>query len=82
MLPSGRVAVIASMLSGVAVGGAFGLQFGWVITQLALVVVLWALIGASARPRRAAGLAAAFSFSLFATGFAGFDAGVPNGLTL
>jgi apolipoprotein N-acyltransferase len=82
MLPSGRVAVIASVLSGVAVGGAFGLPFGWLVTQLALVVVLWALIGASARPRRAAGLAAAFSFSLFAIGFAGFDAGVPDGLTL
>lgn len=80
MLPSGRVAVIASVLSGVAVGAAFGLPFGWVVTQLALVVVLWALDSACAKPSRAAGLAAAFSFSLFATGFAGFDAGVPDGL--
>jgi apolipoprotein N-acyltransferase len=82
MLPSGRVAVIASVLSGVAVGAAFGLRFGWVVTQLALVVVLWALDSAYAKPSRAAGLAAAFSFSLFATGFAGFDAGAPEGLRI
>jgi apolipoprotein N-acyltransferase len=78
MLPSGRVAVIASVLSGVAAGAAFGLQLGWVITQLAIVVVLWALIGASTRPRCAAGLAAAFSLAFFATGYLGFAAGVPE----
>ena len=76
MLPSGRAAVIASVLSGVAVGAAFGLSFGWLVTQLALVVVLWALIGASAHPRRAAGLAAAFSCAFFATGYLGFAVGV------
>jgi apolipoprotein N-acyltransferase len=78
MLPSGRVAVIASMLSGVAVGGAFGLPFGWVVTQLALVVLLWVLTGASASPRRAAGLAAAFSFCLFGVGYLGFALGAPE----
>jgi apolipoprotein N-acyltransferase len=78
MLPSGRVAVIASVLSGVAVGGAFGLPFGWLVTQFALVVVLWALTSASAFPRRAAGLAAAFSFGLFGAGYLGFALGAPE----
>jgi apolipoprotein N-acyltransferase len=77
---SGRAAVIGSVLSGISVGAAFGVPHGWIATQLALVFALWVLDSASANPRRAAGLAAVFSFSLFGAGFAGFVVGAPAAL--
>jgi apolipoprotein N-acyltransferase len=78
MTLSGRAAVFGSSLSGAAVGIAFGLPYGWIATQLALIGVLSLLQSNSAQPSRAAGLAAVFSFSVFATGFAGFVAGAPQ----
>jgi apolipoprotein N-acyltransferase len=80
MLPSGRVAVFGSVLSGVLVGAAFGLPLGWIVAQLALVGVLWLLDRASASPRRAAGLGAAFSLGMVAIGFSGFVLGLPEDL--
>jgi apolipoprotein N-acyltransferase len=79
-LPTSRAAIFGSLLCGATVGAAFGLPFGWVATQLALMGVVWLLQSTASQPRRAAGLAAAFSFGLVISGFSGFIFGLPEGL--
>jgi apolipoprotein N-acyltransferase len=81
-LPTSRAAIFGSLLCGATVGAAFGLPFGWVATQLALMGVVWLLQSTASQPRRAAGLAAAFTFSVFGNGFSTFVTGAPAALQL
>ncbi len=80
MLLQGRRAVIGSVLLGCVVGASFGLPFGWIASQAALVAMLFILRRAEGRALDAARLAAAFSFALFGVGYLGFVLGAPESL--
>jgi apolipoprotein N-acyltransferase len=78
MLLQGRFAVIGSVLLGSVAGASFGLPFGWIASQAALVALLFILHEAQGRALDAARLAAVFSVGYFGVGYLGFALGAPE----
>jgi apolipoprotein N-acyltransferase len=80
MVLQGRGAPIGSVLAGMVLGGSFGLPFGWLVAQCALVWLLIQLIDVESSRMRALRLAALFSFGLYGAGYWGFAVGVAEPL--
>jgi apolipoprotein N-acyltransferase len=72
----GRGAPLGSALAGVLLGGSFGLPFGWLVAQCALILLLVQWINVGTDSARVLRLAALFSFCAYSVGYLGFAVGV------